>query len=290
MKLPSFRLFHEVAAKWSQDNVMRMSAALAYYAVFSISPLLIIVLSTAGYFFGQDAVQGQLDNELTELMGERAATSVQEMVKSASHPQQSLLATCIGIATLVFGATGLFVEMKDSLNTIWGIDRVPVRGGAWDFIRSRLLSFGMVVVILFLLLVSLVLTAVFAYVSQFFSAHFQLPPAIWGWVGFGVALVCETVLFGVLFMVLPDAKNPLKDVWVGAIFTAILFEGGKWALAWYLGRESTASSFGAAGSLVVLLMWIYYSAMIVLTGAEFTQALANRHSRQEANVTGVDAL
>ena len=282
MKLPSFRLFHEIVAKWSQDNVMRMSAALAYYAVFSISPLLIIVLSTAGYFFGQDAVRGQLNNELTDLMGEKAALSVQEMVKSASHPQQSLVATAVGIATLVFGATGLFVEMKDALNTIWGLERIKVRGSIWGFIRTRLLSFGMVVVILFLLLVSMVLTAVFAYMSQFFAGHLNLPPAVWGWMGFGVALTCEIILFGVLFMVLPDAKNPLLDVWVGAGVTALLFEAGKWALAWYLGRESTASSFGAAGSLVVLLMWIYYSAMIVLTGAEFTQAMANRHHRKEA--------
>jgi membrane protein len=278
--VPVWRLLRETALQWKNDNILRLSAALAYYAIFALSPVLVIVLSLAGSAFGDEAVRGQLDEQLRGLMGDRAASTVQDMVASAMHPRKSVIATVLGIIMLVFAATSLFAEMQHSLNVIWGAEKQSdpgsslLRDGIVSWFRTRLLSLGMVLVILFLLLVSLVFTGVFAFLASHLRAISTLPVALWGLLGFVISCGGEVMLFALLFKVLPDVKFAWRHVWWGAITTAALFEAGKWALAWYLGQEAVVSSYGAAGSIVLLLLWVYYTAIIILTGAELTQVRA----------------
>lgn len=291
-RLPFRRLVTETAIKWNNDNVLRLSAGLAYYAIFALSPLLVIVLSLAGIAFGEDAVRGQLDDQLRGLMGSKAAASVQEMVAGAMQPKKSLIATGIGIFMLIFAATSLFAEMQHSLNVIWGTEKQSdrsssmLRDGIISWLRGRLLSLGMVLVILFLLLVSLIFTGVFSFLASHLTAVSNLPVPLWGWLGFAVSLVCEVVLFALLFKVLPDIKSPWRHIWWGAGTTALLFEAGKWALGWYLGSPAVSTSYGAAGSIVLLLLWIYYTSIIILTGAELTQ-VRSRLCGEEPVITEV---
>lgn len=266
----------ETAYEWNNDNVLRLSAALAFYAIFALAPLLVIILSLAGLAFGDEAVRGQLEQQLRELMGSKAAAAVQEMVARAMQPGKSVLATILGIIMVIFGATSLFAEMQHSLNVVWGAEKQSDRGtvfrdGVITWLRTRLLSLGMVLVILFLLLVSLVFTGVFSFLAGHLAAASRLPFPLWGWLGFAVSFAGEVGLFTLLFKVLPDVKFPWRHVWWGAITTAVLFEAGKWALGWYLSSEVVASGYGAAGSIVLLLLWIYYTSIIILTGAEITQ-------------------
>jgi membrane protein len=263
----------ETAGDWMEDNALRLSAALAYYSVFSIAPLLVICVGLAGWFFGADAVRGQLDNQLRGLVGGQAAQAIQSMVQSTSQPSKSLLATVIGVVTLLIGASGVFGQLKDALNTIWGVKAKP--GVGWRrFVRERLLSFSMVLVIGFLLLVSFLLTALLSAFNEWIAALVSLP----GWMLAGAAMLVSfaiiTLLFASIFKVLPDVQIDWRHVWVGAAATAFLFELGKFGLAFYLGRESTASSFGAAGSVVLLLLWVYYASCLLLFGAEFTKVYA----------------
>ena len=257
---------------WLDANALRLSAALSYYSIFSIAPLLILAVGIAGWFFGAEAVSGQLQQELKGLMGAQAAQVVQSMVQSTSQPSKSALASCVGLVTLLIGASGVFGQLKDALNTIWS---VQVVSGGWKvLLRERLLSFGMVLVIGFLLLVSFLLSTLLSSFSRWIEAVLNFPTRIWGGVGLLVSLLIVTLLFALIFKVLPDVKIRWRDVWVGAFFTAVLFEIGKFGLAFYLGRESTASSFGAAGSVVLLLLWVYYASCILLFGAEFTKEYA----------------
>ncbi len=273
-----WRLLSETALQVNNDNVLRLSAALAYYAIFALAPLLVIVLSVAGSAFGDEAVRGHLDDQLRGLMGAKTAATVQDMVTGAMHPRQSVIATVLGIGMLIFAATSLFAEMQHSLNVIWGSEKQSdhgsslLRDGIISWLRTRLLSLGMVLVILFLLLVSLVFTGVFSFLASHLKAISSLPVPFWGFIGFVVSFGGEVMLFALLFKVLPDVKFPWRHVWWGAATTAALFEAGKWALAWYLGQEAVISSYGAAGSIVLLLLWVYYTAIIILTGAELTQA------------------
>ena len=276
-RLPLRRLFTETALKWNDDNVLRLSAALAYYAIFALAPLLVIVVSLAGVAFGDEAVRGQLDEQLRGLMGSKAAATVQDMVAGATPAKKSLIATGIGIFMLIFAATSLFAELQHSLNVIWGTEKQSdrshsmLRDGIIAWLRGRLLSLGMVLVILFLLLISLIFTGLFSFLASHLTAMSNLPVPLWGWMGFGVSLVCEVVLFALLFRVLPDIKSPWPHLWWGAGTTALLFEVGKWGLGLYLSSPVVASSYGAAGSIVLLLLWVYYTAIIILTGAELTQ-------------------
>lgn len=257
------------ASAWSDANALRLSAALSYYSIFSIAPLLVLAVGIAGWFFGPEAVTGQLQYDLQWLMGGRAAEFVQSMVKSTSQPSQSLLATGVGLVTLLVGASGVFGQLKDALNSIWS---VKVMSSGWrGYARQQLLSFGMVLVIGFLLLVSFLLTTLLDAFSRWIEALLRLPSWIWGSVGVLLSLMVVTILFALIFKVLPDVKIAWRNVWTGAAFTAVLFEVGKFGLALYLGRESTTSSFGAAGSIVLLLLWIYYASCILLFGAEFTK-------------------
>ena len=267
------KLTTETFKAWMEDKALRLAAALAYYSVFSIAPMLVIAISVAGLVFGTEAVRGQLDEQLRGYVGAQAAEAVQSMVQSASKPRQGWIGAVSGVAILIVGATGVFGQLKDALNTVWEV-RATKKGGVMGFVRERLLSFGMVLVIGFLLLTSLMLTTAMAALNQFLGSALGVPAALWAGVGFVLALGMTTVLFALIFKVLPDAKVRWRNVWIGALVTAVLFEIGKFGLSYYLGRESTASSYGAAASVVLLLLWVYYASCILLFGAEFTQVYA----------------
>lgn len=271
-------LLKSTVAAWTKDRALNLSAALAYYSIFSIAPLLIIAISIAGLIFGGAALQGRLDDQLKLYIGAEAARGVQTLIKSASKPGQGWIGATVGFLTLLVGASGVFGQLKESLNTVWSVQAKP--GAGWrGLVRDRLLSFGMVLVIGFLLLVSLVLSSVLAGTSAYLNSVFGLPTFIWAVLSFLLSLGVVTVLFALIFKVLPDANVEWRDVWAGAVATALLFDVGKFGLSFYLGRESTASSFGAAGSVILLLLWIYYASAILLFGAEFTRVEAAARGR-----------
>lgn len=274
-----FKLLKTTAQEWMKDKALRLSAAMAYYSIFSIAPLLVIALSMAGMVLGPDAVRGHLDDQLESIMSPRAAESVQSMVESASRPADSMLNAILGFGLLLVGASGVFAQLKDALNTIWEVKVKPGSSGVKTFLRQRLLNFGMVLVIGFLLLTSLLLTTALAAFNGYLDRIFALPPAIWGIAAFLVSFGVVTLLFAFIFKVLPDAQIEWRHVWIGAAVTAALFEVGKFGLSWYLGRESTASSFGAAGAVVLLLLWVYYASCILFFGAEFTQVYAREYGQ-----------
>lgn len=263
---------------WMDDKALRLSAAMAYYAVFSIAPLLVIAIGIAGLALGQNAVQGQLDDQLAQYIGPHAAEGVQSMVKSASKPAQGWMATTLGFATLLLGASGVFGQLKDALNTIWEV-RPRTGGGLKAFVKERLLSFGMVLVIGFLLLTSLLLSTVIAGFSGYMERVMTLPPFVWGAVTFLVSFGIVTTLFALIFKVLPDVKLQWRDVWLGAAVTALLFELGKLGLSYYLGKEGAQSTYGAATAIVLLLLWVYYTSCILFFGAEFTQVYVREQGR-----------
>lgn len=264
-------LLRRTAEAWVEDDVPRLAASLAFYAMFSLSPLLILVLTGCGAIFGEEAVRGQLDNYLQNFMGARTAAVVQDMVKGATTSSASTFATVAGAVALLFGATGFFGEVKAALNIIWDAKPAEKRRALRHWVQTRVLSFGLIVVIMMLLMFSLVFSAGVSFASLYLQSRYTVAPALWGVAGFGAGLLIEVILFALVFRVLPDVRIPMRDVWWGAGLTAVLFEIGKWGLGWYLGRESLASSYGAAGSLLLVLLWVYYSSIIVLTGAVFTQ-------------------
>jgi len=269
----AFSLLKDAFNDWMEDKALRLSAALAYYSVFSIAPLLVIAIGIAGLALDEEAVRGELSKTLSSYVGPIAAQGVEEMVKSAAKPGQGLMATLVGFAMLMIGAGGVFGQLKDALNSIWEVKSIS-GSGIKGFIRERLLSFGMVLVIGFLLLASLLATTAIAGLSHFLEARFALPSFVWSTLNFVVSVALSTTLFALIYKVLPDAEIEWRSVWVGAGVTALLFELGKFGLSYYLGRESTASSFGAAGSIVLLLLWVYYASCILFFGAEFTQVYA----------------
>lgn len=268
-----FKLLKSTFDNWMEDNALRLSAALAYYSIFSIAPLLVIAVSVAGLVLGGDAVQGQLDNQLKAYIGPQAADGVQTLVQSASKPSEGWTGALIGFVTLLVGASGVFGQLKDALNTIWEVKPKP-GGGIMNFVRDRLMNFGMVLVIGFLLLTSLMLTTAIAALDGYIEQLVGIPPFLGSLLGFVISFSVVTTLFAFIFKVLPDARVEWRNVWMGAIVTALLFETGKFGLSFYLGRESTTSSFGAAGSVVLVLLWVYYASCILLFGAEFTRVYA----------------
>ncbi|HEX8371600.1 MAG TPA: YihY/virulence factor BrkB family protein [Chthoniobacterales bacterium] len=275
---PTFyrNLFEEVSNRWTRNNVLRLSAALSYYAVFSIAPLLIIAMSVAGWIYGPEAVRGQLDDQLRSVMGPVPAKAVQSLVQSAAEPKQGAIAAAIGFVTLLVGASGVFNQVKESLNEIWQVpasaSSAGIRQMVSTFLLTRLLTFGMVLMIGFLLLVSLLLTAGLAAAEKYAGEWLPVSAQVLGTLGLLLSFLMEAVLFMLIFRVLPDVRVKWSQAWRGACVTAFLFEIGKWLLGLYLGRESTSSSYGAAGSLVLVLMWFYYTALIFFTGAVFTRS------------------
>jgi membrane protein len=266
-------MLKETASSWMEDNALRLSAALAYYSIFSIAPLLVISIGLAGLIFGGDAVRGHLDTQLEGYLGPKAAEVVQSMVQGASNRGGGIMATVTGFVMLFIGASGVFGQLKDALNCVWEVKRKP-GGGIGQFIRERLASFSMVLVIGFLLLTSLVLTTVIAAFTGYLGNSMALGGFLANVLSFAVSMGVVSLLFAFIFKVLPDAEVQWSNVWVGAVATALLFEMGKFGLSYYLGRESTSSPFGAAGAVVLLLLWVYYTSCILLFGAEFTQVYA----------------
>jgi membrane protein len=260
----------EVLSEWSHDNAQRLGAALAYYSVFSIAPLIVIVLAVAGLIFDRETATGRINDQLQDLLGKQAADGISQLLTSANKPTEGVLATFLSTLVLLLGASGVFGELQSSLNTIWRVEPKPGRG-ILATIKARFLSFTMVLGTGFLLLVSLLLAAALSAIETWMKGF--LPERAWllQLLHFGVSFGITTFLFALIFKVLPDVQIRWRDVWIGAVVTALLFSLGKYAIGLYLGRSAVASSYGAAGSFVVVLIWVYYSSQILFLGAEFTK-------------------
>ncbi len=276
-----FHLFVQAVKEFSADNALKYSASLSYYTLFSLAPMLIIVIAISSRFFGREAAEGYLYTQFEGLLGTVGALQLQEMIRNAHVSGDTPLATIIGVATLIFGATGVFLEIQDSINSIWSLKAKPKRG--WlKFLQNRLLSFSLIVGIGFLLLVSLVLSAMLSIIYDFLNRQFG--EAAWmSWILTNIINVATVMLlFSVIFKVLPDAKIKWHDVFIGALFTAVLFLIGKWGINVYLSRSSTLTVYGAAGAVVLIVLWVYYSAAILYFGAEFTKVYANKYGNKIA--------
>lgn len=270
-----FDLLKTTFTEWQEDKASRLAAALAYYTVFSMAPLIIIVLGIVGFIFGQDLVGNQLLTQIRSLVGEEGAAVFQTIVENASQPASSVIATLIGVGTLIFGATGLFAQLQDALNTVWGV--APKPGHSFrDMLKTRFLSLTMVFGIGFLLLVSLILSATLSALNNVLFGWAPSSALLAQILNFIVSFGVITLLFAMMYKVLPDVEIQWSDVWIGAAVTSLLFSIGKFLLGFYLGSQSFGSTYGAAGSILIILLWVYYSAQILLFGAEFTQVYAKR--------------
>ncbi len=277
----AWTLNKESFSAWSDDDAPSMGAALAYYTVFSISPLLLIVVSVAGLVFGRDEVQDQIVAQIGGLVGAQGAQAVQGLLQSASEPAKGIVGSIVGVALLIFGATTVFNELQSALDRIWEVPARAKSSGIGNLVRTRLLSFGLVLGLGFLSLVSLVLSAALAALGGWWGGLSD--GVIAEIVNHAVSLGLSTALFAMIYRFMPRAKVEWHDVWIGATVTALLFEIGKFAIGLYIGKSAVASGFGAAGSLVVLLVWVYYSAQIFLLGAEFTWVYQRSHGSHVAS-------
>jgi membrane protein len=267
-------LFVQSFNDWMEDRALRFSAALAYYSIFSMAPLLIIAISVAGLVFGQEAARGQIYQQIKWLIGAKGAAEIQQIIQASSNTPKSILATIVGVVTLLIGASGVFGQLKDALNSIWGVMLKP--GGLMSSVKEYLLSFSMVLAVGFLLMISLLLSAALQAINNFMAGYLPIPSFVTPLaeiVSFGILVV----LFALIFKVLPDVEIGWEDVWIGATVTALLFTIGKSLISLYLGTSSVASSFGAAGALILILVWVYYSTTVFLLGAEFTKVYASRY-------------
>jgi membrane protein len=269
-------LIRETFKQWSEDKASRLAAALSYFTIFSLAPLLLIVISIAGSIFGQEAARGQIVRQIRGLVGTAGAVVIEDMIQNAGQNEAGAIATILGVVTLVIGASGVFLQLQDALNTIWGVMPRPDMG-IKGFIKSRILSFALVVAMGFLLLVSLVVSAGLAAVDSFLNANLPAGGLLARLLSMIISLTVITLMFAMVYKYLPDVEIAWKDVIIGAFVTAVLFNFGKYLIGLYLGHSSVASVYGAAGSLVVLLVWIFYSAQIVFLGAEFTQVYASKY-------------
>ena len=272
-----YHFIKQVIVEFIDDNVMKYSASLAYYTVFSLAPMLIIIISICGAMFGREAVQGQIYGEIKDMVGSSAALQIQENIKNIHLTKGSPVATMFSVVVLVIGGTGIFGEIQDSLNKIWGL-KVKTKKTWWKLILNRLLSFSLIISLGFVFIVSLVLNAVIAIVGDRLNTLLSgvgkiFIPIIDNVLSFGIT----TLLFAIIFKVLPDAKIRWKDVSIGAVITAILFTLGKLGIGYYLGRSNMATIYGAAGSVIIIMLWAYYSSVILYLGAEFTKVYANEH-------------
>ena len=261
---------------WNDDYASSMGAALAYYTLFSIAPLLLIVVAVAGLLFGPDAARGEILEQLSGLMGEEGARGVEGLLAGASEPATSVPALVFGLVVLFFGATTVFAELQDAFDRIWRVPGGQTPSGFLALIRGRLLSFGMMLGISFLLMVSLVVTAALAALGKWWGARFEGWETLLQITNFAISFALITVLFALIYKIMPRTKVEWRDVWIGAALTALLFVIGKSLIGLYIGKSGIASGFGAAASLVVLLVWVYYSAQIFLLGAEFTWVYASK--------------
>jgi membrane protein len=263
---------------WSDDYAPSMGAALSYYTLFSLAPMLIIVIAVAGLIFGQDAARGEIVNQLGGLMGTESASAIESLLKSANRPSEGIIATVIGVITLLIGSTAVFAELQSSLDRIWRTPAPANESGIWGMIRSRILSFGLILGLGFLSLVSLMISAGLAAFGRWWGSLLGDWETVLQVLNFAISFGVVTVMFAMIYKFMPRAKMSWHDVWLGAVATALLFSVGKFLIGLYIGKSGVASGFGAAGSLVVLLVWVYYSAQIFLLGAEFTWVYTHRNA------------
>lgn len=271
-----WRLLSSTVNAWLDDYAPSMGAALAFYTLFSIAPLLLIVISVAGFFFGEAAARAEIFAQISLMVGEDSATTLDMVLKSLDKPAASLVGMLVGLGTLLVGATTVFVELQNAMDRIWQVPHRPDFNGVRDFFRVRLLSLGLVLGIGFLLLVSLVLSALMAALGKWWAPWFGEFAVVADAVNFVLTLAFITAVFAMIYKWMPRTHVAWRDVWIGALITALLFTVGKTLIGLYIGRSAVASVFGAASSLVVLLLWVYYSAQVFLLGAEFTWVFAQR--------------
>jgi membrane protein len=275
---------------WIDDFAPSMGAAIAYYTIFSIAPMLVIAIAVAGFIFGQDAAQGEIVFQLRSLIGTEGAVAVQGLLKSANEPTSGIIATVLSVVTLVIGATAVFAELQSALDRIWRVPAAVKESGIWALIRTRLLSFGLVLGLGFILMVSLVVSAGLSALGNWWSGWFEGWEVVLQILNFIVSFVVFTGLFGVIYKFMPRVSLSWHDVWIGAIATTLLFTIGKFLIGLYLGKAGMTSGFGAAGSFALLLAWIYYSAQIFLLGAEFTWIYANNFGSRVGKPTASQPL
>lgn len=275
--LSLYYFIKKVIAEFSDDNILKYSASLAYYTVFSLAPMLIIIMSICGALYGKEAAQGKVYAEIKDLVGDAAALQIQEIIKNIHLTKDTPIATVFSTIVLIIGGTGIFGEIQDSLNKIWGL-KVNAKKVWWKLILNRLLSFSLVISLGFVLIVSLVLNALIAILgnrlNHFLSGIGKLFIPI---LDYALSFGITAILFAIIFKVLPDAKIKWKDVSVGALITALLFTLGKLGIGYYLSRSNMATAYGAAGSVIIIMLWAYYSSVILYLGAEFTKVYANEH-------------
>ncbi len=272
------QLFKTTFKKWNNKDPFRQSAIIAYYAIFSIPGLLVLIIAVAGYFFGRDVVNQNLIAQIADTIGAETALQIQEVLSKSTTEKSTTWGSIVGISILLVGATGVFVELQITLNLIWNV-KVKPQNGIWLMIKARLFSFGLILAIAFLLTISLVISTALVAISNYI--HFessQLSMTLYGILNFIISLIVISALFAMIFKILPDAKIQWKHVWLGSLITGILFTLGKMALAYYFGKAEPASVYGAPGSVILLLLWVSYSSMILFFGAEFTAAYAKMYS------------
>ncbi|NJM34091.1 MAG: YihY/virulence factor BrkB family protein [Rhodomicrobium sp.] len=274
MLAATWSILRQTVYEWFEDGVPRLGAALAYYSVFSIGPLLVIAISIASVLFDTSAVQREAFAQIAKLVGEEGVRAVKALLANASIGNRTLFGTVFGIGLLLFGAIAVVVQLKDALNIIWDVEEPPA-DGIWSYVRKYAISFAAVLSLGFLLTVSLITTTMLSAAGNIVGGAF--PDTLLTSLNFAVDLAVLTLLFAMIFKWLPDIEIAWRDVWIGAALTSLLFIAGKFAIAFYLNRQGLESTFGAASSFVLLLIWIYYSAQLVLMGAEFTQVFARRY-------------
>lgn len=275
-------LFRDAANNWLEDHAQSMGAALAFYTIFSIAPLLLIVIAVAGAVFGEEAARGEIYDQLRGLLGTPGALAVQGLLESARRPAENLSAAAFGVAVLFVAATSVFAELQDSLDRIWRAPQRPHHSGLWRLVRARLLSFGMILGIGFLLIVSLAVSAGLNALSRWWDPQSQSWLTFSGATENGLGMLLVTAVFAMIYKTMPHASIHWRDVWIGAAVTAALFLTGKFLIGLYIGRSGVTSVFGAAASLIVVLLWVYYSAQIFLFGAEFTWVYSHRYGSRRA--------
>ncbi|MFL6632113.1 MAG: YihY/virulence factor BrkB family protein [Massilia sp.] len=277
------------ATEWLAHRASSKGAALAFYTLFSLAPILVLVIAIAGFFYGTDAAQGQLLDELRGLVGKQGAETIQAILAGARNKESGKLATIIATVLLLIGATSAFAELKDSLDEIWNVP-TPKDATWWDTVRTRLLSFGLILTLGLLLMFTLVVSAALTLLEKYLGGMWHSATIILGWVAWAISFLVIAVMFGAIYKLLPRVKLSWHDVTIGALGTAIMFTLGKFAIGLYIGNSGTASSFGAAGSLIALLLWVYYSAQIFFLGAEFARQYAlQMGSLKDKEVPGAPA-
>ncbi|MFN2289545.1 MAG: YihY/virulence factor BrkB family protein [Anaerolineae bacterium] len=273
----AWSLLKETFSEWQQDKASRLAAALSYYTIFSLPPLLLIAVAVAGFFLGRQAVRQELIAQISSIVGDAGAQAIGVMLDGAGWDTgASTLATIVGVATLLFGATGAFAQLQEALDTVWDVAPKPDIG-PWGMVRSRLLSFSMILVVAFLLLIALALSTALSAAGTYLETLLPGLVVLARILNLVLSFAVITLLFAAIYKVLPDVEIDWSDVWIGAAATAVLFTVGKYLLSLYLARTSASSAYGAAGALILILLWIYYSAQILFLGAEFTQVYARRY-------------